>query len=194
MSRSQERGSLIFLCVKFIVFLIPLVWAWFSLLPYYAEALMQVSGGILVSVFGFPIDSGHIIAKGLLNTESQLVFISQGRETKQSIGVLVTNVAPYLALVLATGGLSWLRRIWVLLLGSAILISGHILFLVLALRFGRFAAANPEIPTAVAQFYLTLPFLLWIVLAYWNKIAGYMGEAKQEANRGAKDVSAQDDA
>ena len=192
MSTTEKRGSLFFLCVKFVVFLVPLVWGWWSLLPYYAEGLMQVSGRILVSVFDFPIDSGHIVVGGLLNTETQLSLVSQGRGLKQPIAVLVTNVAPYWALVLATSGITWLRRIWILLFGSAILIAGHILFIVLAVRLKDLLAINPEIPYAVSQFYLTLPFLLWIVLAYWDKIAGYMGESKDGS--GTRDVSAHGDA
>ena len=27
-----------------------------------------------------------------------------------------------------------------------------------------------EVPTALVQFFLTLPFMLWIVFAYWEKL------------------------
>jgi hypothetical protein len=182
-STTPKRGGLLLLCIKFVILVVPLVWVWWEhLLPYYAEALKQLAGGLLVNVFSFPLDSAHVEVKGFLNTETQLAFVSQGIEMRSPIALLVTNVPPYLALVFATSGISLFRRAWVLVLGTAILVAGHILFISVAVEFKDTLAKYPEIPTAVSQFYLTIPFLLWIVLAYWGRIASYFGEPDQTAD------------
>ena len=36
--------------------------------------------------------------------------------------------------------------------------------------FARQVQAAPEVPTAFGMFIMTLPFLLWIVFAYWDKV------------------------
>ncbi|MCC6145743.1 MAG: hypothetical protein IT368_18200 [Candidatus Hydrogenedentes bacterium] len=172
----RRRISILLFCLKFIVFVSVLVFCWWKwLLPHYGWVLMQLSGGILVNVFGEPIVSGKIVPRGLLNTETILDFVMNigGRNADRGfpITLLVTNVPPFVALVLATSGLTLWRRTWMLLIGLLVLMVGHILYIVLALHFMQSVIANPQIPTAIAQFFLTLPFLLWIVLA-WDRIAG----------------------
>lgn len=179
-STTPKRGGLLLLCIKFIVLVVPLVWVWWMLLlPHYAEVLKQLAGGMLINVFSFPLDSGHVEVGGLFNTETKLAFISQGMVTHHPIAVLVANLPPYWALVLATAGLNWIRRVWILILGSTILVAGHVLFIVIAIEFMDTLAKYPEVPTAIAQFYITIPFLLWIVLAYWERVASYFGEPDQ---------------
>ncbi|MBP9002502.1 MAG: hypothetical protein KBH78_02620 [Candidatus Hydrogenedentes bacterium] len=46
-----------------------------------------------------------------------------------------------------------------------------------------------EIPTAMIQFFLTMPFPLWIALAYWEKLVDLMtgevsnrGESREESS------------
>lgn len=123
----------------------------------------------------------------LLNIDARLVFAIEKDgagtgELRFPIALLVTNMAPYLALVLATPGLRLLRRLFILILGAAILFAGHILFVVLALYYREAIAAAPHIPHAIAQFYLTLPFLLWIILAYWGKITASLADSGNVAS------------
>jgi len=174
----RKRGVLLF-CFKFLVLVSVFSVVWWWLLPYHGWVLMQLSGGILRNLLGVPIDYGRIEAAGILNTQSLLRFGIGQEEPAMPIALLVTNVPPYLALVLATAGIALRRRIRILALGTGILMAGHVLFIVLALQLrlaGATGGAVGELPTALAQFYLTLPFLLWLAFAYWDQIAQYIGE------------------
>jgi hypothetical protein len=179
MNKRRGRGPLWF-CVKFLVFVSVLVtlWWWF-VLPAYGWLLMQLTGGVLKFVVGLPIEAGRIDAKGVFNTGTDLVFCVDGRDRVLHIALLATNVPPYLALVLATAGLAFGRRLRVLLYGCAILCAGHAIFIVTVMRFQAQLMRASEIPTAVTQFFLTLPFLLWIAFAYWDKIMSTAGAAGQ---------------
>ena len=57
-----------------------------------------------------------------------------------------------------------------MLIGLGILSTGHVLFLVLMFMFSGQAQESPEIPTALGLFLMTMPFVLWIALAYWDKV------------------------
>ncbi|HNT89346.1 MAG TPA: hypothetical protein PKL84_15900, partial [Candidatus Hydrogenedentes bacterium] len=154
-------------CRNFIELTLLLSVAWWWLLPYYGYAIAQLSAGVLLNGLDVPIEAARIDPNGILNTESALVFVLDGHELRLAVALLITNMAPYLALVLATPGLRVVRRLVILVAGAAVLFGGHVAFIVLALYFREAIAAAPHIPHAIAQFYLTLPFLLWIVLAYW---------------------------
>lgn len=157
-------------CRTFLELTIILSVLWWLLMPHYGFALAQLSGGVLLNGLGVPVEAARIEPGGILNTESVLVIVLEGHDLKFPIALLITNMAPYLALVLATPGLRLFRRLFILVLGAGLLMAGHIAFIVLALFYREAIATAPNIPTAVAQFYLTLPFLLWIILAYWGKI------------------------
>jgi len=88
----------------------------------------------------------------------------------QDVGHLVTNVAPFIALVLATSDLGFWKRVKVLAIGISIIFVFHNLTIVL-----RFVAGRTTLPTAIGFIAITLPFLLWIVLAYWGKVIAYFG-------------------
>lgn len=183
MSAPQPHRSIILFCLRFLALVLFFVVLWWLVLPYYGYLLAQASGATLRYLLKVPIEYGYIEQAGILNTKSMLVYGVGGRESRLPIALLVTNVPPYVALVLATLGLAWKRRIVILLWGTAILSAGHALFIVCALKFQQAAIAAAtdtqhlsEVPTAIAQFYLTLPFLLWIVFAYWERIASYLGD------------------
>jgi hypothetical protein len=179
MGKRRRKRSILLFAAKFLIFVTVLVVAWWAVLPYYGYGLAQVSGAILRFALGVPIEYARLDAAGMLNTESRLVFGLGGREPRMPVALLVTNVPPYLALVAATAGLAMRRRLRILALGTGILCAGHVAFIVVALRFGEALRQVSEIPTAVAQFYLTLPFLLWIVFAYWDRLASYLGEERR---------------
>lgn len=154
---------------------------WWLLLPYYGYVLAQISGGILLNLLHVPIEAAKIEpGDAILNTASMLVFQLDGQPKPFPIALLITNMAPYLALVLATPGLRLLRRLFITVLGAAILFAGHVAFIVLAFYYRAEIAQAPSIPMAVAQFYLTLPFLLWVILAYWDRITASLSDDKQE--------------
>ena len=95
-----------------------------------------------------------------------------GQAHSFAVGLLVTNVASYVALVLAMPRLTWRRRGWALGLGIAILIGGHLIFAVGVFAFYETVALHPQLPKAVGQLFVTLPFLLWIMLAYGPRARG----------------------
>ena len=161
--------SIVLFGVRFMLFLTLLAPLWWLLIPHYGWLLVQGCGSLLKFGLGMPILAGRIDAQGILNTGSLLIFNLEGRDSTMQIGLLVTNLPPFLALVLATPRLHWKRRLGVLAAGTGVLILSHALFIVVMLRFGTQLQAAAAIPTAVSQFLLTLPFLLWIALAHWDR-------------------------
>lgn len=170
---------LAYLCAKFVLFAVVLAVAWWSFLPQYSWALMEVVGMLLRSAMHIPIEAGEIRPGGILNTESLLAYRIAGSWLAIPVALLITNIPPYVALVLATAGLSWRRRLANLGYGCALLIFGHVVFLIWAvvIRWWQVQAGQgapgepPAIYSAILQFYLTLPFLLWIVFPYWDKLS-----------------------
>lgn len=166
--------GLLWFCAKFLVFVVIFVVLWWLLLPYYGRILVQITGMPLRYIMGLPIESGRIDAGGVLNTGTNLTFSIAGRDRTMHIALLATNVPPYIALVLATAGLTWKRRLRILFYGCGILCLFHALFIIIALRFQDIFMHASEIPTAVVQFFLTLPFMLWIVFAYWEQLLSFV--------------------
>ncbi len=172
-------GRLAYLCAKFLLFAVVLAVAWWSFLPVYSWALMEVVGIILRTFAHVPIEAGEIRKAGILNTESLLAYRIAGTWLAIPVALLITNIPPYTALVMATAGLSWRRRLANLGYGCTLLVFGHVVFLLWAvlIRWWQVQAGQgvsgepPQIYAAVLQFYLTLPFLLWIVFPYWDKLS-----------------------
>lgn len=170
MSAGKGRGSVVLFCLKFVVIVTVLVVLWWLLLPWYGKALLQITGMPLKYLLGMPIESGSIKVDGVLNTNTILTFVVDGHNRTMPIALLVTNLPPYIALVLATAGISLKRRLLILLYGTSILCFFHAAFIIIALRFFATMQLGSEVPTAVAQFFLTLPFMLWIIFAYWDRL------------------------
>lgn len=192
MSSSIGKWNVLFFCLKFIAFVIVLVvlW-WWLILPHYANFLLQSTGMTLKYLFKMPIESGAVAVAGVLNTQTTLGFVINGHKPTMSVALLVTNLPPYIALVLATAGLAVKRRVLILLYGSAILCFFHYAFIVMAMYFFQRHDVGSEIPTAVVQFFLTLPFMLWIVFAYWNKLTSVGNDTPDTAHdtsTGAEDT------
>lgn len=170
--RRRRRRSIMLFCVLFIVLVAILVPLWWLVVPYYGQALAAIAAPILHGPLGMPITAKGVSPEGFLNTETLIYFEHDGRNRSMPLALAVTNMPPYWALVLATAGLAFWRRVRVLLYGSAILVTCHLLLIIVLLRFGDKLQQFSEIPTAVIQFSLTLPFLLWVVFAYWDKLMG----------------------
>mgnify|MGYP001171022291 CR=1 FL=1 len=187
MYRTRPRQKPLWFCVKFVVFVTILVMLWWWMLPAYGWLLLQVSGGFLKHVLGVPVVSGAIVPKEVLNTGTDLVFnLSTGQRRVMHIGLLATNIPPYAALVLATGGLAMRRRVRGLVYGLLILCLFHVSFIIVAMRYQDALMRASEIPTAVVQFFLTMPFLLWIVFAYWDRLFQGSAPAEDQGKDGAR--------
>ncbi|MCH8204230.1 MAG: hypothetical protein IID09_03655 [Candidatus Hydrogenedentes bacterium] len=170
-SPGMRRISLF--CLKFIGFLAVFLFLWWwKVQPAYAGLIGSIAGTILKITTSIPIDATQVEVDpaGVLSTKTALVFIVQQGRYPFDIASLIANIPPFWALVLATPGLAVKRLIKVLLIGTGILGAGHVLFLVLVFVFARQVQETPEVPTAIGLFLMTLPFMLWIVLAYWDKL------------------------
>ncbi len=160
-------------CMKFLLVVIPLVCIWWSLIPIYGWMLVQISGVILKYVMGVPIVAGGIHSLGFLNTSSTIYFVIQGQEFEKAspIALLVTNLPPFVSLMIITK-MGWRSKLWKSLLGAGIIALGHVLFIVIALKYQEVLKEYSELPTAVIQFYLTMPFMLWIAMVFREVFLG----------------------
>ncbi|MBI1317395.1 MAG: hypothetical protein GC168_00415 [Candidatus Hydrogenedens sp.] len=171
-----KRTGILLLILKFVISAPIITMLWWECLPYYGALLGKVCGFIAWAFLSVPIDGSSVTPRGWFNVESLLNFQVGEHQPAMPIAVLVTNVAPYIALIISTSGLTLRRRLRILGIGISILVAGHIAFICILLGFQEQLIKVRELPTAVTQFYLTLPFLLWIVLAYWEHILSYIGE------------------
>ncbi|NUM54548.1 MAG: hypothetical protein HUU46_12955 [Candidatus Hydrogenedentes bacterium] len=151
---------------------------WWLSMPVYSWGIGQAAALLLKVFGGYPIKGVIISAHGLLNTDTTLGFALDNRTPTTPVSWVVTNVAVFIALVLATRRLTWRQRATALGIGWAILAITHIAHIVVFFAFSKVIARNPQAPTAIAQIFITLPFLLWVVLAYWKgPAAGTNGAA-----------------
>lgn len=176
MGKPTRIRTVVAFAAKFVVFVPVCLVLWWLFLPVYAWCLGLVTELILRYITQAPVESfgvgntGLTNPDGLLNTGTQLSFTIGGRTRMlPELGSVVTNVAPFVALVLATPGLRLLRRSVIIAIGVAVLVVTHISFILMA-----FYAGQSEISMAIAQAFITLPFLLWIVMAYWDKLGAYL--------------------
>jgi len=159
--------------MRFAVFAPLCLIAWWWLMPYYGWLIGQIAAQV-IGLFGERISAVRIEADGIFNTETLLTLETASGAQTDKIGSVVTNMAPFIALVLATAGLGVKRRIRVLGIGTGILMVSHVIYLVWVVALSPNVRESPEVPIVVAQLFITLPFLLWIVLAYWRNIIELM--------------------
>lgn len=186
MSAARRLGSLLFFVVRFLVLAVVLVICWWAMVPYYGWLLAQISGSIAHFVLGMNILAvGTILEpETVLNTGTWIFFRLPAadrpyQELKMPVALLVTNLAPYIALVLASAGLALRRRLLVLLYGCSIIIGGHILFITILLRFQDALKQHSEIATSTIQLFLVMPVILWVWFVYSEQIGAYLEEAEQ---------------
>lgn len=171
--------STFFLLLRFVLIVPFITMGWWLVLPYYSHVLLQSAGSLLRFVLQVPIESGSIIVDGIFNTGSQLIFKISGEIVLMDLALLTTNLAPYVALVLATGQIKTKRRMGILGLGSGIIVATHILSTTLFFYLiyshiddtAYLEAGTPPFYITLTQFMLTLPFLLWIIFAIWPQLA-----------------------
>ncbi len=173
---APERSAVLFFLLKFCVLAAVLLGVWWIIQPWYVSGVGKSAGLVIRYVAGIPLEGTEVDVDktGVLNTKTSLVYRYEGRPIAIKVAFLVSNLPAYIALILATGGIGWRRRLRALAFGSAILVAGHIAFLAIMFTFSREVRAAPEIPTAFGVFVMTLPFLLWIVFAYWERAAAWI--------------------
>jgi hypothetical protein len=205
-STAVTRKSIVLLCVKFLVLAPVCLVVWLLLLQYYVRAVGESSSFLLKHVLKAPIVSTyawnladykrsiqvpppppdeasapvrffHYVVRQT-QTTLKIVVETKSTEPKETqdwnmfdVGHLMVNVAPFVALVLATAGLGLLRRMWVMVLGIGLIFASHVLTVILGFSFGR-----TPLPTAIGFISITLPFLLWIVLAYWSQLTSFFAD------------------
>lgn len=172
MSDAQKpERNVLRLCLQFLVLAPVCLVLWLLALPTYTWLVGQAAFPILKTLLHFPIQGIVVTKAGFLNIETSLSYPMGGVvRTMPDMGHLLTNIAPYVALVLATPKIAWLRRFGILGAGVGIMFVFHVATVLL-----RFAAGKTSLPTAIGFIAITLPFLLWIVLAYWDKLVSYLG-------------------
>jgi hypothetical protein len=148
-----------------------IVWWW--MIPYYGWMIGQIAAQIM-GLFGERVTTVRLEADGFFNTETLLTMESVSGTRSDVIAPIVTNLATFVALVLATAGLNVRRRLQVLGAGAGILMASHVVFLVWAIAIAPSVREAAELPIVVAQIFITMPFLLWIVLAHWQTILDRM--------------------
>lgn len=164
---SHPAQNTLWLCLRFLVLAPICLVLWLMILPAYAWFLGHFAFLILKYIVQYPIGDVIVTKAGFLNTDTSLAY---GTMLMIDVGHLITNIAPYIALVLATPKIKWLRRLRILGIGIGIIFVFHVATILL-----RFLAGKTALPTAIGFIAITLPFLLWIVLAYWDKLLAYLG-------------------
>ncbi len=155
--------KIIFFLVRFFVFApVTLVIWWYSI-PIYASTLGFLCVVMLRYLFWLPATGFQVNASGILNTGTLLELVVNDHRYPLPIAQLTTNIAPFVALMLASfkkTEKAWIRHLgW----GIAVLVVSHLIYIVLAFQFRHTISLYPDIPTIVAEIFLTLPFLLWVL-------------------------------
>ncbi|MCH7959371.1 MAG: hypothetical protein IID08_04545 [Candidatus Hydrogenedentes bacterium] len=128
----------------------------------------------LIHLRGAPIEAMRVVTdpEGVLNVRTGLIYYMNSTQREIAIVYLVSNLPSFLILVLATPRLQLRRRIRALSIGLSVLAVGHVAFIVMAFTMTDSGNGAPQ---AVGTFLLTLPFLLWLALVYWEELSGLIG-------------------
>lgn len=159
---------------------------WWLLLPYYAFVLGHITRIATMPFMEERVESLETVRQGILNTQTLLKFHTGSDPRNFPVGLLVTNVAPFLALTLATSNIAWRRRLRILAIGVSILMATHALFMIAMFIWHGTVTRHPEIPTAIGQFFVALPFLLWITLAYRDRLKEWLAGSPSAKSRVVK--------
>ena len=177
---SVRKAGLWLFIAKFSIWIVLLLSIWWGFLMLAYAWLV----GTACAVLSMHVDDIQIAPEGLFNTETMLTFVVAGQPHAFPVALLVTNIPPFVALVLATSGLALAKRLRAVLYGVGILFTSHVLFISVLMRFQEQLKAHPEVPTAIMQVIIaTLPFILWIRLAYWDRVSSLLREGAEETNK-----------
>lgn len=164
---AQRRVTRIALfCLRFLGLLIPGLLLWVVVLPLYARGIALAGTPVLSIVFRVPVEAVSVQQGGKWNGATVLTYTVNGQHFPMDVAGALSNLPPFVALVLATTGLTLRRRLRALRAGVGILAATHWTYIVLAMAFSEAIRKWPAVPTALAQLFITLPLLLWIALTY----------------------------
>lgn len=188
MPKGAAPLSVLFFFIRFVLIIPVCLMLWWLVLP--AVAWLWGQGvGVMVLIFtSLPIDAVKVTPEGILNTSTTLSYTMGDVDSTINIARFSMNVPSFIALVLATRRLTLARRFAALGIGGAILFMMDGLFIFLTLAFKEWISSAPDIPVAFGQFLVTLPFILWITLAYWGQTSGiWAGLGKNGARAGKEE-------
>ncbi|MCX5771372.1 MAG: hypothetical protein NTZ09_14050 [Candidatus Hydrogenedentes bacterium] len=192
MALSGKRSAAI-LAGKFIVLAPICLVVWLLVLPVYAHILAYAAGSIFRYGFGLNVMGIRVDAAGFLNTDTSLTYtIMTTEKALPALGKLVCNIAPFVALVLATPRLKLVRRLRIIGIGTGLIFISHVAAVVIRLMGRGPVQGRTPLTTTVGFVSITLPFLLWIVLAYWGQLMAFLGDepAAKPADKQADKPSA----
>ena len=170
MAEPRLRPVLMFL-LRFLVLLPFCLVLWWLLLPYYGMVQAFFVKIMLMHILGVVIETIEIVPEGILNTKTQFIIHARTVSRGISLGDLATNIAPYAALILATAQIPLRSRLRALAMGMGVLMLCHWTYIVLAFYFAKTIRSAPSLPATFAEVFLTLPFLLWAVFAYSERLS-----------------------
>lgn len=159
---------------------------WWLMLPAYAWFVGHLAVFPLVYLLGIPVEAVTVARHGILNTGTELAFVLEGVAYPFPAGVpVLSTIVSFTILVLATPGLALRRRLRAWGIGSAVLFAVQLAFLVTAFAFRHEIAQHRRISASITEVSFALPFLLWAVLAYRDKLMTLIGGASRDS--GASD-------
>lgn len=164
-------GSILMFLLRFLVLLPFCLVLWWLILPYYGMAQAVLVKIMLMHTLGVVIEAIEIVPEGILNTKTQFIIHARTVSRGISLGDLATNIAPYAALILATVQIPLRSRLRALAMGIGVLMFCHWTYIILAFYFAKPIRNAPSLPAAFAEVFLTLPFLLWAVFAYSERLS-----------------------
>ena len=171
------KRSVAVLAAKFVVLAPLCLVGWLLVLPVYARILAYSAGSVLRYALKYDITAIKVAVAGILNTGTAITYTVSGYATTMpDLGHLVGNVAPFVALVLATPRIRLRRRLGVLGIGIGLIYLSHLATVVIRFASHGPMASRTPLSTTIGFVSITLPFLLWIVLAYWGELMGFLGE------------------
>ena len=187
MSEHSRAVTIGFFIIRFAAFAAICLSVWWSFLfPYYAGAVGQVCARTLI-ILGEPIVavSVNVDETGVLKEITNIVFHMPENATRElaDVGRLMHSLPPFIILVLATAGLGLRRRLKIMAIGTAIFVVGHVSWIVIGYKIG----AMTETLKAYGQFWLTVPLLLWIALAYRDKVMAFFDDAEEASEDGEEE-------
>jgi exosortase/archaeosortase family protein len=166
------RASLFVFFGKFLLFATILLGVWLLLSKYYMIFLAKFSHGFLRWIIGYKIEGAGLLDTPSLIGKREIYFLYQHVRLRIPwVHSFTFNLIPFAALILATP-IKLVRQAKLILIGFAILFFFHFLRVILpAILYFSFKIQVSDLALTFANiFTAVLPFLLWFVLAYRQKI------------------------
>lgn len=169
------------LVVRFLIAAPLCLVAWWLMLPAYAWFVGHLAAFPLVRLLGIPVEAVTVERHGVLNAGTELAFVLEGVAYPFPAGVpVLSTIVSFTILVLATPELTPRRRLRAWGIGSAVLLAVQLAFLATAFAFRHEIAEHRRISASITEVSFALPFLLWAVLAYRDKLMTLIGGAPRD--------------